>query len=387
MSRNERSARRSSMRDKVRKQAEENKYVGGGGYLKLPEKVKFAKLKKGVNELDFLPFEIKENMTVPDTATKDMILEKGDQWYQRSIFIHHGIGADQKSFLCPRTIKKPCPICEERSRMMKDPNADEKLIGDLKPQHKDLFNVDGEEGVEILEFSYANFRKKLEEEIREGEEEWAGFADLEGGYTVKARMTEETFKRNKYLEASRIDFIERKDLPESVLDEVVDLNEILVILPYDQLMSVFLELDGAGQQKEESEGQESEEPPRRRKERASENQEHETEPEPRRDRASRRGQSTEEQKPEPAPEPEERPRRKREQPPEEKEPEPAPEPEPEERPRRRREQEETDTDGPSCPHGAKWGEDCDKLDHCYECKQWDACRDAADAFKKNQRKK
>jgi len=408
MARRDKSARRSSMRDKVRQRAEENKYSGGGGYLRLPEGIKFAKLKKGTNELDILPFEIKSAMTIPDTATKDMDLDAGDLWYQRSIFVHHGIGADQKSYLCPRTIKKACPICEERARLMKDPNADEKLISDLKPQHKDLFNIDGADGVELLEFSYANFRKKIEEEVREGDEEWAGFADLEGGFTVKVRMSEETFMKNKYLEASRVDFVERDDFPESVLDEVADLNEILVVLPYEKLERVFLELDG---EEEEPDGQEPEPEgkPSRSRGRSRTEPEEEPEPEPRRGRGRSR-QEPEEEEPEPEkpsrgrgrsrtepeeePEPEKPTRSRRSRPEPEEEPEPEPEKPSRGRGRTRNEPEQDDagkSDDPpfdvdECPHGGTWGEDCDKLDQCFECDKWEACRDAADALKGSRRR-
>jgi hypothetical protein len=389
----ERAARRGSMRDKVKTRAEDNKYTGGGGYIRPPDGVSFLSIEKGTVNLDIVPFEIKEDMTIPDTAAKDMDLEAGDLWYQRTLFIHHGIGADQKSYLCPRTIKKACPICEERARLMKDPGAEKKLIDQLKPQHKDLFNVDcGKEGIKLFEFSYANFRKKLEEEIREGKDEWAGFADLEEGYTVSARFSEETFAGRKYLEVSRIDFEPRDDYDDNILEDVVDLNECLNVLPYDKLQAIFLELDG-----EDGGDKEKEEKPaqRGRREKAKEEPEErprrgrreEPEEAPKEERPARRGRREE-----PAEEPEEKPRRGRREEPAEDDLPPVEEPpvrrgrreepEPEEKPAKRapREEPKKEAKGGDCPHGGTWAKDCDTLDSCFECKVWEACRDAADGL-------
>lgn len=353
-----RSAARPSIRDRVRQRAEENKFKGGSSYIHLPEGVKFYSLDKGTHGLNILPYEV--------TVNNHPEADAGELWYKRPILVHRGIGAEEKRYICPRTIKKPCPICDHRAIMLKDPHADEDAVQALKPQDKDLFNIDcGKEGIQILEFSNAMFTRMLEEECREGKDEWSGFADLEGGYTVNARFTEETFGKAKFLKCSRIDFEERDDYPESILDKVVNLDECLVILPYDKLEKIFLEVGDDDEPEEKT------------------HRERRREPEPEPEKPSRRR--------EPEPEPE-RPARRREP---EPEPEPRsqrttrksePEPEPE-KPSRRREPESKKNE-PICPaEGGIYGESCDDLEECYTCDLWESCRDAKDELEKNKKRR
>src|SRR5574340_1066821 len=171
--------------DRNRQRAEDAKYTGGSDYIKLPDGVTLLKTKKGTMELDFLQFEAAEDMVVPINFTKDIEYKKGDLIDKITIFVHRKIGADSKSYICPRTIKEPCPICEERARLQKDYKANEALVKAFKPQIKELYNVinldDKKAGVQLLEYSYANFGKMLDEEVREGREDWGAYAELEGG--------------------------------------------------------------------------------------------------------------------------------------------------------------------------------------------------------------
>ena len=373
-------AGRPSIRDRVRQRAEENKHTGGSGYLKLPEGVSFLKTQKSTRQdptrLDIVPFEVSKDCVIPDGKSKEMDLQKGDLWYCRTIFVHRNIGAEEKAYICPRTIKKPCPICEERARLSKNPNADEKTLNALKPQVKDIFNINDEkEGIQILEFSHANFRQNLEKEIREGKEEWAGFADLEGGFTLEVVFSEETFGGNKYLEATRFDFEPRDDYKESILDKAVDLNDCLVVLPYDKLERIFLELDSEpeseGKQAEKEE--EEEEKPARASRKAPKEEVKE-------ERSSRRAK-----KEEPEPEPEE----------EEEEEEEEKPPVKEERAGRRgreREEEPSKKSGKEknpCPHGYTFGEDTNAKGECQKCdtKDWEACQDKYDELHPRKGKK
>ena len=95
--------------------------------------------------------------------------------------------------------------------------------------------------------SYHLFGKLLENEINEADDdEVAGFAELKGGKTLKVRFSESSMGTNKFLEATRIDFLDRDDYKKSILDDVVDLDTVFNILPYEELEAVFLEDEGAG---------------------------------------------------------------------------------------------------------------------------------------------
>lgn len=361
MARREEKAR-TSIRDRVRERAEQNKHSGGSSYLQLPEGVKFFKVVKSTRNnptlLDIVPFEFTKNTTIIDgKKAQEVDFLKGELWYCRTILVHRNIGANEKAYICPKTIGKPCPICEERAQMYKNPNItkqEEELARKLKPQVKDIFNVLVDDEIQILEYSHANFREKLEKEIREGREEWAGFADLEGGFSLEVVFSEEEISMGKqkiaYLEASRFDFVERDEIPESILDKVVNLDECLVVLPYDKLSALFW--DDSSNEPEPEKTQEEEPEKETRSSRRD--------PEPEKETHSSRREETKEEEPEK----ETRSGRRRE---------PDPEPEPA---------------AGDCPKNHVFGEDCNAHDECRKCPQdiWEACQDKYDELHPRKRK-
>ena len=244
------------MRTKVRKRAEERENQNSGGFkYNLPDKTEFYSPKRGTRYLDILPYKV--------TVGNHPEVDKGELWYQRTILVHYDIGPEEISILCPKTVKKPCPVCEHATQMRKNPDADDEAIKALRPKERELYNVidhdSDNDAPQLWDLSYHNFGKKLEEEIREGDEDWAGFAELDGGYTLKVRFQEKSFGGNKFLEASRIDFVERdKDYDVSMLDEVIDLDKILNIMDYGSLEKLFLGLEDGKVEDEEDEDNEVE---------------------------------------------------------------------------------------------------------------------------------
>jgi len=374
MGRNE--ERHSSMRDRLRDRAEANKSNGGSSYLTLPEGVVVTKLTKSTrNEptiLDIVPYEVQEDGVYHDGKFGEIELHKGDLFPYRTILVHRKIGVDEKYYICPRTVKKPCPICEYQKALKKDPNGDEELAKSLAPQVKTIMNRRTKDGIELFEHSYANFYEKLEKELREGKEEWYDFAELDGGFTLEVVFSEESYMGNKYLEAGRIDFTERKDIPEKILDQVVNLDECMIILPYEKLDAIAFG-DAVDTSKDSDDPPERDQGERTRE--RTERPEKDSNPE---GRPGREGRTRE-------PEPE---RTKKDPPTRErtrertKEPDPEPEKKKESETKSRRteppQQKET-KDG--CPDGGEYGTDCNNRKFCMECTKWEACADEADRLK------
>lgn len=249
--------RRKINRDKVRGAAKDRKQGGGGlTTLDLPEGMEFFQFNAGKNVLDILPYEVK--------VSNHPQVGKGDLWYERTFWLHRDVGPEEKVFICPqKTAGEACPICEEHSRLKKDPQADEDLVDALRPKKRQLFNVldkgpKGSGDIQLLEMSYHLFGKKLDTELSEDDGgEIAGFADLEGGLTLKVRMNNESAGQYKFLDADRIDFEERKkDYEDDILDEVVDLDKCLKIESYEKLDAEF-----NGTTSEESTGDNKQEDP------------------------------------------------------------------------------------------------------------------------------
>lgn len=360
--------KRKSMRDRVRKHAEESKNRGGGfGIFNLPDgkDVTFFKPKKGTMNLDLLPFELTK-------ANKDLRLEPGDLWYEKTFWVHNGIGAEDKKYLCLKTIGKRCPICDQRTQLAKTGNADQDLLKDLLPKERQLFQLidldDEDKGIQLWDFSYHLFGKQLEMELREQDEECAGFAELEGGFTLKIRFDEKKFGSHTFCETNRIDFKQRDDYGDDILEDVLPLDDMFKVVEYDALEAIFLETDD-----EAEAGEEEEQPSRKRTSRKKEEKKEEELP-----------FDPDEKEDKPEPEKKRRGRKavKEEEPAEEQEPEK--EEKPATRTRTRAKKEEPKDDGPTCPEGKKFGYETNDHDCCSGCpdETWDACSAARDENEK-----
>lgn len=334
--------RKSSMRDRARKRAEERENQGGGGTkYNLPDGVQFYSPKKHAN-LDVVPYAVSVD-NHPESVPK------GEYWYQRTVFVHYNVGMEEKSYLCLKTIKKKCPICEQRSLLLKDANADEDLVKSLRPKERELYNVydrdDPDKGVQLWDISNFNFGKKLEEELREGKPEWAGFAEPVDGYTLKVRFSEEQIGKNKFMQATRIDFEKRDgDISKKILDKALDLDKILKVLSYDQLEQLFLGVEGEENGKEENgESEPEQRTPSRSERQQVRDKEDEEEPEPTRRRARPSEESESEKK---------------------------------ESTKAERSRPAKAPVANKCPAGGTFGKDCDELEECKDCTIWEQCIDA-----------
>jgi hypothetical protein len=252
--------KKSSMREKAKKKAEKSLSRGGNRMLNTPEGTEFLKIKdKGPYHLDILPYIVSVD-THPEA-------EKGEQWYQRTYFSHYGIGPEEKAVVCPKTIKKPCPICEHVKELYNsDDESDRKLAGEIKAKERELYNVidlnDQDKGVQLFEMSYHNFGKALDEEIQEGDEELGDFAELEGGLTLVTTFRKKKLGQNTFFEARKIEFEEREEYDESILEDVYDLDTLFTFKSYEELQKELFGLADVEEAEEPEE--EAEEKPKRK---------------------------------------------------------------------------------------------------------------------------
>jgi hypothetical protein len=203
---------------------------------------------KGVFEIDILPY------VVSDAFHPDEI-EKGSLWYRRTYRLHF---LERQPVVCPRSVNKPCPICEEVDRLSKDYDVNKDLIRALKSREQCLFNIvdpsDKERNIKVFNWSSYKFAQVLERELDETDDfDDCGFADLEGGSTLKFRLSENTYEGRKFLETTRLDFRRpRQDYDESILDEVADLDKILKVKSYEEISRLFLGLEESEESEKKS---------------------------------------------------------------------------------------------------------------------------------------
>jgi hypothetical protein len=343
---------KTSFRDRVRQRAKEAEKKGGQGIFKDGVEFESFKAKKGTFELDFIPFWMKHKNLEDIPA--------GEMWYRYQILVHHNIGTSKKKIVCPRTIGEKCPICEYRNELMKTPGYDKEEAKALGVQKQELYNVidrsSGKDDILLWRVARGNFGDFLEEEIRSSTDEAIGaFAEPVEGYTVKVRFSEETFNKNTFFSANRIDFIPRDyDYPDEIVDEAYQLDEIINILPYEELLLLF---DGEDLPAASSEGDGS------------------PEEKPKEERSSRRTtRSSREEEKEEKEEKQERSRTRSSS--RKEEPEPAKE-----------EKKDSASGDDECPFNGEFGTDAGELSECDKCELWDACMDAKDAMKASKKDK
>ena len=358
------------------------------GHLQLPKGVNMFKEEAGGKcSFDILPYMVTDSAHM-DRDDTNGVAQVGDLWYKRPYKQHRNVGPSNDSAVCPTSVGKKCPICEYRARRIKE-GAPDAEIKALRPSERNLYCIipigdkKREEVPHIWDVSQFLFQDMLNEEIEENPE-YEVFPDLEQGYTLACRFSEETFMKNTFAKISRIDFKERDyEYPEDLLKQIPMLDEILIVHSYQALEALFFGTDGEAAQPAETESA----PPaaaagteRRRKSiaPASQEDEHQGNEEQTPPPATRTQRTVRTPAPAAPPEDETPPaapaRRVRNT----AAPEPAAPAAPARTPR---------TQAPApvapkasgnnrCPHGGNFGPDCETLNECDACTLWSDCIDA-----------
>jgi hypothetical protein len=364
--------KKSSFLGKVNKDAErQQKAATSYGYLLLPKGVSVFIPEPGSRNvlLDFIPYKVTDAKH-PDRNEEDEIALPGTLWYKRPYKLHRSVGVDNDSVVCPTSIKKPCPICEYRTKRAKE-DADKDELKSLKASWRNLYvvvpinNKKYEAVPHIFDISQFLFQELLNEELKENQENGV-FPDLEVGKTLKVRFDSSTIANSKpFAEASRIDFVKRDEAyTEDILDEVPNLDEVLNVMSYNELHEKFFELEK--EEEEEEDGG-----------KLREEDEEEKEESPRKKRSFHKREEEEELEEEEEEEPVHKPKSPKGSVKSDDEMEDEEDDEEEEAPKihRSHKKSEGTSRKEKCPHGHKFGVDTDEHDECASCKIWDDCID------------
>lgn len=343
------------------------------GHLRLPKNVNIFKEEPGSKVLlDILPYYVTDEHHLDRDDELEIALP-GTLWYKKPYKLHRGVGVDNQSIVCPTSVGKPCPICEYRARKLKEGDDSEEIRA-LKPSLRNLYVVipknskTYEEKPHIWDISQYLFQNQLNEEIEENEE-YASFPDLEEGYSLRIRFSEETFHKNKFASTSRIDFEKREEpYDESILKEVPNLDEVLDILPYSKIEALFF---GAELDKIEDEDEDEDTSLTRVK--ALRDAPFEDDDEEEEEQEEEQEEDDEEEDDEEEEEEEPTPKRKAKK--------IIPHVEEEEKPRRTRTKTHNkEKEKNKCPYGHKFGEDCEEYDDCDQCEVWEECIEVKEAL-------
>ena len=329
-----------SNREKARQQAQDRER-GSGGLDTLQDiprdteffKPKMGKGKKGKNNFSVVPYIV--------SIGNHPFQDEGEYWHECTYWRHKtGTGTDTKSYICLRKTAQvkgsKCPICD----YMKTADSEEQE--ELKPKQRQLFNIidheDENKGVQIFDISPHNFGLMLEDEEKVQEDDFPDqfYGDAEEGLAILARFDEGKFSGASFPDVARIDFEERDDLEDDILEEAIDFDAALRVHSYEDLEDLFHERETGGEEEEE------EERPRSKKKKGASK------------KKSRRRDREEEEEEE---EEEEKPRRSR---------------------KKKTGKKKKKKDEEECPFEYEFGVDCDQYTDCDDCEVWTECRDKKD---------
>ncbi len=211
--------------------------------------------------------------------------DEGMLHWERTFYVHHNIGPDMKSYVCPAMEsggrwnwpgyatggKKKCPVCKEVMRLHNEGDEDDKnLIQSIKLKERQLVNwrdVEDESGaVKVWDFANWPLGDLIDTELRDDpDEEYQDFSDWENGLSL--RITFEEAKAGKgrtYFKPKTIKFRKRKEQydPDEIEQKVHCLDNFIKVLEPEELKRIFLqtaddESDGSSDKKKKTKFKES----------------------------------------------------------------------------------------------------------------------------------
>ena len=246
MAKTRRQKQATRQRASARKRAEDHGTGFQNTVLTRPDNCSFFSIKEeGNRRIDIIEYVVPEE----PKSGPNPFARPGELYYERTFYHHRNIGADGKTYVCPRkTMGKRCPICDDIDKMQKESDVDPDAIKALLPKERQLFNVydrdEPSKGVQLWEISFHNFGKQLDKEIKHADED-EGYDTFwyanENGWTLRIGFEKVSFAGTSYCKAATVGFKKRETpIPDGIKNEVLQLDNLLTILPYEQLNAIFL---------------------------------------------------------------------------------------------------------------------------------------------------
>ena len=349
--------------------------------------IKFFSPAEGKHRINIIPYVIK---TKNHPLVKSGEAEIGEKDYVLDFYAHRGVGPAEKTVLCLKnTYGKPCPICEQAAALRKA--GKEKEANALKPSRRVVYNIEDlkEPGVlKVFETSHYLFEKELIEEARDDDEGgFIDFADEEEGMEIKFRASKVTKNGMEFTEFKSFGFEDRDDpLDKKLLEDAISFDELLTVPTYEEAEKILYGDD------EEDEDDDEDEPKSKKSKKSKsydeddeedddeDEDEDEDDEEPAPKKSSKKSKLDDEDEDDEDEDDEQEDD-------EQEDEEPAPKKSSKKSSKKSKsddDEDEDEDDEPKskakcggncekCPHGHKFGEDCDDFDECDDCDLWPKC--------------
>jgi len=237
---NARDKMRETMRQRIKNASHKKATKGFQAPLRCPEGARiWEPPEKETYRINFFMYPVTTDVH-PDGV------EQGEEWYTRTFRVHKNLGGSGVDVICPSAHGKPCPACERAVALRKlgwDEHKDEIQAVQGTPWTMYASKLEGEDEWLIFAWNTSKFAKTFNLELDEGELDNLDFAFAVGGKTIKFRVVQENFEGSKYLSTSKVDFEDREDFDESVINTAPKLDDCLVCLPYTRLQELMMGLD------------------------------------------------------------------------------------------------------------------------------------------------
>jgi hypothetical protein len=218
----------------------------GGGVLRIPQGVKTLKIDKaGTIKMVILPY------TVPQGA-KHPVAKDGELHYARDYYVHNNLGSDGKGYaICPKLTKGgKCPICDGISAAIDSGELTKETAKKFYAKQRTLYTVwlPEQNQVVLFDHSYHLFSKQLNTTVSAkvaipGREWIDYFADPIDGAFIYVTFAEKVLPGNKCYEAVSFDFDRHGGVPQEILAQALQLDNLLVIESAETLKAKFYDED------------------------------------------------------------------------------------------------------------------------------------------------
>lgn len=162
------------------------------------------------------------------------------------VFVHRGIGVNQDSFVClNKSYGKKCPVCEYQAELRETEDADEDAVKALNASRRSLYNIvcldtpaTRDKGIQVWIVSHYLFTIPLEELAHK--KKGGGnvlYGDIDKGKVISFR------RKGKGLstEYTAFEFKDRDEIPDTILDSAVCLDNLIHIPTYEEVSTAFWE--------------------------------------------------------------------------------------------------------------------------------------------------
>jgi hypothetical protein len=236
-------------RGKVVSNNDKDKNVGSAlSYLNLPKDVELFKIDEGVELvlLDIVPYIVSDPHH-PCREEGSDIATPGTIWWRRPFAIHRGIGANNETVVCPSSMGKKCPICEYQLKLFKDKGPTDETKA-LRAKNRDLYIVipieskKHDEVPYIMDMARKNFQDILAADLKLKPKNELFFTPDEGK-TAEVTFIWESLGDVNYPKARAFSFSPRQPYDDTLLEQVPDLDKVLKIKTYDELYTMFYQVD------------------------------------------------------------------------------------------------------------------------------------------------